>query len=95
MKKYVYTRHRFSNRSLAEAVEYAKSLGVSLEDVNIIHFKEYDWDCSEHVSGLEYKRLESDSEYSKRLKFEKEQTEERERKERLEYQRLSEKYFNN
>jgi hypothetical protein len=94
-KKFVYQQVNFSRRSLAEAVEFAKERNIPLEEIDIISFQEYDWDSSYTVSGLEYKRLESDSEYNKRLKSEKEQAEERERKERLLYQKLSEKYFNN
>lgn len=91
-KKYVYQQVHFSRRSLAEAVDLAKHLNIPLNEIDIISFEEYGWDYSERVSGLEYKRLESDEEYAKRLETEKAQQEAREKRELAEYERLSKKY---
>lgn len=91
-KKHVYQRDYFSDRTLAEAIEYANNLGIPLTEISIVSFEEYGWDYAERVSGLEYRRLETDEEYNKRLKYEKEQEEAREKRELAEYERLSKKY---
>lgn len=91
-KKYVEQRVHFHMRSLAEAVQLANQLNILLDEIDIISFLDSCWDCSERVSGLEYKRLETDEEYTKRLEIERTQQEEREKRELAEYERLSRKY---
>ena len=83
---------------LNRVVNYVKSKGLFLKDVTITNLEQrdtYDYGSSSYFPALEYRELETDDEYNKRIEDIQDSIKASEEREKREYQRLKEKYEHN
>lgn len=97
-KIYKFCTVNIEDWDLNRVVDYVKSKGLQFKDVTFTKLEQsdmYDYGSPSYFPALEYRELETDDEYNKRIEDIQDSIKASEEREKREYQRLKEKYEHN
>lgn len=91
-KYYVNRQINIDQWSLKRILQYVEELKLDLDQVTISKKTEYEYDSEYKVPCLEYRELETDEEYIKRIDEELKYKQSAQDRQRAEYERLKKIY---